>query len=427
MAKIRSKTQLLINADLDLGSNKIINLSSGTNNSDGVNYGQLVSYVGEKLTSALKYKGTIDMSVTTGATSAQTILSNAKVGDYYKVSSTSEQTVFGLVWNANDNLLISSDLGTLTTGNRSAAVTGIDKVDNTEEAYVYPLTTYTAGYLVSASTNRTLQANYSVATTNINSSSSIPNSAALYAALNEKVSTLASSPAGSYVKVNVNSQGQVTSGYSTIAESEVTSLVSDLSKKVPTATVVSGTYYKVNVNTYGLVTQGVSSLSESDVTSLVSDLAGKVPTATVVSGTFYKVNVNTYGLVTQGVSSLTTSDISNIQTYVESSLPNKLRLLSTYSTVSGSTLGTSYTITFKPITTTDRTKFTSTNYIPDSVKVSINGLELASNEYTSTFVTVSGSDNYYSVTINNGTASVSSSQVLNDQDVITASVQYWYV
>lgn len=115
---------------IDLKTNKLLNVGTGTDNTDGVNKGQMDTAITNAingLTAGLMYKGTFDASA-----GDYTALDNASQGDFYKVSV--DGTIGAIEWKVGDMLIINKDV----TG--TPVVADIDKIDNTEAADIVRLT-----------------------------------------------------------------------------------------------------------------------------------------------------------------------------------------------------------------------------------------------------------------------------------------------
>jgi len=113
------------NLNLTAGNNDatITGLAAGSANDHAVNKGQMDIAIAASVVGGMKYKGTIDASVSTGET-----LDGGLVGDLYYVSVAG--TLDGIAYNIGDHLVVNTDITDFSVDGAGK----IDIIDNTESS-----------------------------------------------------------------------------------------------------------------------------------------------------------------------------------------------------------------------------------------------------------------------------------------------------
>jgi hypothetical protein len=105
---------------LGMGTNKIVDLSTGIANTDAVNVGQLRSEIANALVGGLEYKGTWDIS-------GSTLPADVAKGDLYIITNAnSGVTISGVEYTTGDHIVANVAVVGATT------VSSWDKIDNTD-------------------------------------------------------------------------------------------------------------------------------------------------------------------------------------------------------------------------------------------------------------------------------------------------------
>jgi hypothetical protein len=113
--------------NIDAGSNKLVNVSNGTDANDAINKGQLDAAIGS-LANAFKYIGTVAGGADAGSAFDMTTTSSQAVGSYYKVATAgyfkvgAEGTPF--LANLNDGLVFNTAAGVDIVDNTNSTVAG---------------------------------------------------------------------------------------------------------------------------------------------------------------------------------------------------------------------------------------------------------------------------------------------------------------
>ena len=253
---IKKDGSVAFTGNVDLGSNKIVNVAAGESGTDAVNYAQLQSAIGS-LANAFKYIGTVSGGVDAGTAFDLTNVSDQSVGAYYKVAAAgyfkvgTEGDAFfanlndGLVFNVASGVDIVDNTNSTVAGTANfISVTGSPDTGYTVDidgAFKLRVTTLESGLAAEIARAQGVEGDLSTLTTAVKTS--------LTAAINSEVSRATGAEAGLQSNIDAEASargaadtalGNKIGDLTTLTTTDKSSAVAAINSEVSRATAAEG-------------------------------------------------------------------------------------------------------------------------------------------------------------------------------------------